>query len=105
MIKAATYGKGRALLDKAVSERLSFKTSGSLRGEADPGYSLYNYGMLGGSDLDAFLRDRDNITYMIFSYNTPIAWECVNGKQYRVEEKFSTTTSKHMGAIWRFWKH
>jgi len=35
-------------------------------------------------------------TYVLFSYNTPVA-ACVGGQYYQTERKWSVTTSKHIG--------
>jgi hypothetical protein len=35
------------------------------------------------------------ITYVVFSYGTPIAWVRTDGKVYVVEQKFSRITSRH----------
>lgn len=44
----------------------------------------------------------DRIAYLIMSYNTPIAWETKSGHTYKVEQKFSQTTSQHMGLLYLF---
>lgn len=98
MIRATTYGKGRDNLDKALTERKSFRTSGALSGEAGPHLWSQDSGRLSGTDLERFRSDMDAITYIVRSYATPIAW-VANGEVYMVTQKFSVTTSKHMGAI------
>lgn len=59
-------------------------------------------GMLNATERQRFLSDgKHGIEYLVVSYDTPIAWVCVDGSRYRVEQKFSTTTSCHMGLTWR----
>ena len=101
MIRATTYGKGLDNLDKALTERESFKTGGALRGEASPRLTHWDSGRLSGPDLERFQKDRQAITYVVFSYSTPIAWEA-NGEVYRISQKFSQTTSSHTSAVWKF---
>lgn len=40
------------------------------------------------------------IDYIVYSYNTPIAWHGFDG-WYVVEQKFSVTTSKHQNYVRR----
>lgn len=55
-------------------------------------------GMLNATERQRFLSDgKHGIEYLVVSYDTPIAWVCVDGSRYRVEQKFSRTTSCHMG--------
>lgn len=49
-------------------------------------------------------RNYDGIVYVIMSYDTPIAWETRSGEVYKVEQKFSQTTSQHMGLLYLFHK-
>lgn len=100
MIKASTYGKGRTALQDALRERLAFNTSGALHAREYPlGECYVDSGRLDGKELDAFKCDRSGITYIVFSYGTPIAW-VYDGVVHRVEQKFSPTTSKHQGLLY-----
>lgn len=104
MIKAALYGKGRANLHKALSEHLPFETSGSLRGNtvhAPNGTPPYR-GWLDNEEFAILSADAAayNITYVVYSYHTPIAWVRKDGSVYRVAQRFSTTTSRHQGVTY-----
>jgi hypothetical protein len=57
-------------------------------------YSL-GAGRLGGKELATFEADVNAVTYIVYSYGTPIAWHTLNFGWYVVDQKFSTTTSKH----------
>lgn len=104
MIKAALYGKGRANLHKALSEHLPFTTSGAMRGNtvhAPNGTPPYR-GWLSDHEFSILRADAEefNIAYVVYSYNTPIAWVRKDGSVYRVEQRFSTTTSRHQGTLY-----
>lgn len=45
-------------------------------------------------------KDMGSLDYMVYSYNTPIAWRTAEG-WYVVEQKFSVTTSKHQNYVRR----
>lgn len=103
MLRASLYGKGRANLDKALRERLPFRTSGSLCGEK------WDRSMVERRDLGALNSEESNrfmvdflagIAYVVWSYETPIAWVLTDGTVYRVAQKFSTTTSRHQGTLY-----
>jgi hypothetical protein len=106
MLKAAMYGKGRENLHKALSERLDFTTGGSLKGERwDASFTtveLKDLGRLNSEESNRFFVDflSVGITYVVWSYDTPIAWVRGDGTVYRVEQRFTVTTSKHQGAIY-----
>lgn len=100
MIRATTYGAGRTRLEGALMDREPFTTGGALRGDTYPnGTSTWESGRLSGEDLDTFKQDASTITYIVFSYATPIAWVTRSGKVHHVAQRFSPTTSKHQGAI------
>lgn len=82
---------------QAIGNRETFKTYGALRAENVTGLSVWDSGRLSGDDLDKFREDPRSIRYVVYSYNTPIAWVMADGEVYRVAQKFSVTTSKHQG--------
>lgn len=104
--RVSTRGKGRRALDRALNHRQSFRTSGALK--ADAGhvgrFMFLHGGELRGADLDQWKADREAVTYVVMSYATPIAWVVYDGtprgRFYRVSQRFSVTTSKHMGHLW-----
>lgn len=94
----------RRQIPDAVKERKDFVNStGSMRGKtlADK-HNLYR--------PDSQLNEKENarlvadlaigIVYVIFSYDTPIAWVCADGYVYKVEQRFSYTTSCHSGMLY-----
>ena len=81
----------------------SFKnTTGSLQGGSIDAFARDCYGRtegwLGGDDLTAWRRDRDDILYVVTSYATPIAWRTTNG-WHVVDQRFSVTTSRHQSQV------
>lgn len=86
---------------EAIGNHEEFKTSGALR--AERGF----YGSFGRlNDAERRLLDDvskvDGIDYVVYSYETPIAWVSSQGQGRVVEQKFSVTTSKHQGKLWKF---
>jgi tellurite resistance-related uncharacterized protein len=57
-------------------------------------------GELKGAEVLRFMEDSDATDYIVFSYETPIAWHTPAG-WYMVEQKFSQTTSCHQGQVRR----
>lgn len=82
----------------AIDAREDFTNSTkSLRGVKNP--STIGKGRLNEDETNRLLDDqtKPGITYLVYSYDTPIAWEKSDGSRYRVSQKFSSTTSQHMG--------
>lgn len=86
----------------AIDAREEFVNStGSLKGHKrtetyDPGQHMT--GRLNADERTQFLSDAfHGIDYLVVSYDTPIAWVCKDGSKYRVSQRFSHTTSCHMG--------
>lgn len=88
---------------KAMRDRESFKTHGSLRGEAFPNGTNHVFsGMLDHSERMVLKADeKAGIDYVVYSYSTPIAWHVMGSGKcwHEVDQKFSVTTSKHQGRI------
>ena len=104
MIKASLYGKGRANLHKALSEHLPFSTSGALRGNTvhSPNGIAPFRGQLNDEEFAVLWKDAAefDLAYVVYSYQTPIAWVRKDGSVYRVQQRFSTTTSRHQGVLY-----
>ena len=106
--RAATHGAGRDVLNKALTEHKAFQTSGALRGEEweRDTVSLWDLGELprGENGIDwtsAFMMDHlAGIAYVVWSYQTPIAWVRKDGKITRPNVRYSRTTSKHQGTLY-----
>lgn len=107
-VRAATHGRGRAALNKALNTRKSFRTSGALSGRtvSDVRWECaFSPGRLNGEDLAAWRSavDAEAVVYVVESYATPIAWVEKFGDRERihfVSQRFSPTTSKHQGMLW-----
>lgn len=72
----------------------------SLHGAPFNGAQWYTVGMLSGDDRDQFAADVESIDYLVYSYDTPIAWHTPDG-WHLVTQKFSVTTSCHQGQVRR----
>ena len=79
---------------KAISEDKSFKTYGSLRGIYCPEGSPWSWGRL-DYDHRATVKDAD---YVIYSYQTPIAWR-TQGQWIQPAARYSVTTSKQQSTV------
>lgn len=96
-LQASIRGEGLPNLRKALKECLPFKTRGSFQG----GYPAESYfspdpGRLNLEEREKLREDfrSKGIFYMVWSYQTPIAWVCRDGSVYCVKQKFSVTTSR-----------
>lgn len=83
---------------EAIGRHEAFQTHGALSAKVGR-FTNRDSGRLSGEDLDKFNEDLPNITYVVFSYATPIAW-VANGEPYRVKQRFSVTTSQHQGKLY-----
>jgi hypothetical protein len=86
----------------AIKNREAFSNStGSLRGETSPRVGPWDTGRLNESERKRLETDRDTvgISYIVYSYATPIGWVTNDGVLYKVTQKFSPTTSCHWGLI------
>jgi hypothetical protein len=72
-----------------IANREEF-TASALSGTAD----IMSAGRLNNEEAEKYNKERDFIHYVVYSYNTPIAWHTLGG-WYIVSQKFSQTTSKH----------
>jgi hypothetical protein len=81
-----------------IRDREPFETYGALSGTRCHGYT--SSGRLAGDDLEAFNRDNGSITYVVWSYATPIAWVTDDSRIHKVAQRFSRTTSVHQGKLY-----
>lgn len=83
-----------------ILRREEFKGS-AMTGKSYPdGWpSLDTFGYLPRDFRERFERERDGvgIDYVVFSYDTPIAWHRIDWTWVRPEVKYSPTTSLHQG--------
>lgn len=86
-----------------IADRKPFTTSGSMSAQSVDGLSAWDSGYLSGTDLDTFRAQCRAIIYVVYSYSTPIAWYWGEGARegwHFVDQKFSSTTSKHQGNLY-----
>jgi len=57
-------------------------------------------GRLDPEEVARYNRDLNSVIYWVYSYSTPIAWYTPEG-WYTVEQKFSSTTSRHQSVVRR----
>lgn len=96
MIKLTTRGPKAA---QAIADRVPFKTSGALRAVTRGDDGFWNTGRLSEAEYDLYHTTVDTMDYVVFSYNTPIAWHSAAG-WHKVDQKFSPTTSHHQGHLY-----
>ena len=94
-MKITTRGPAAA---QAIADRKPFTTHGALYA-LDGGIHSGCTGRLIHAERENFLEDLPHIDYVVFSYNTPIAWHTPAG-WYKVKQKFSPTTSQHPGKLY-----
>ena len=86
---------------KKLLARESFRTNGALKGVARPEW--IDLGKMGVRDYEYLRSDRDfyGIDYVIYSYNTPIAWlsNKDGGTWTMPEAGYSVTTKRHKATI------
>lgn len=66
------------------------------------GTYAYTYGMLPQEWRDKLEEAQENgdVTYIVFSFETPIAWVLKDGTEVKPPVKYSVTTSKHQGKLY-----
>lgn len=95
-----TYGKscGWWAYRDVLAKFENFTTSGSLNGGASDG-SVWQTGQLPAEWTEA-LKSDPSVSYVVYSYATPIAWYSELQCQWVIPDvKYSVTTSKHQGII------
>ena len=77
----------------------SFKTNGALKGVAKPEW--IDHGRISVRDYDFLRGDRNyyGIDYVIYSYDTPIAWLRGDGEWAMPEAGYTPTTTRHKNTI------
>ncbi len=82
-----------------IRDREGFKAS-ALTARVVDGLGAWDSGQLRGPDLDTFRTQCLDITYVVYSYSTPIAWWSKGYGWHKAEQEFSATTSKHQGKLY-----
>jgi len=93
----------RHTIPSLIEKREPFSnTSGTVVAVKNP--KTFPVGQLNEDEKSRLRIDaRENgIAYIVFSYGTPIAWETKNGHVYKVQQRFTQTTSKHQGLLYLF---
>jgi hypothetical protein len=85
-----------------IATRQEFRASAleGWQGTANKDSAQRGRGRLDDEETSKMLSVADTIDYVVFSYDTPIAWHSEEG-WYVVEQKFSVTTSKHQNYVRR----
>ena len=85
-----------------IATRQEFRASAleGWAGTASKDSARTSTGRLNAEESAKLINDAQSIEYVVFSYDTPIAWHTAEG-WYIVEQKFSVTTSKHQNAVKR----
>ena len=74
----------------------------NMRGEVfEKGFSVWGTGSLAGPAKARWELHKSvgHIEYVVFSYHTPIAWFSKENGWYVVEDKFSSSTTRHQTAV------
>ena len=84
-----------------LSVRKSFQSHGAMTAYD---YTPNRTGRLPKEWVDAYRSDRENpgISYVVYSYSTPIAWVRVDGERIIPDVGYSVTTTRHQG-LCRAW--
>ena len=89
---AENNARWRALI---ASKEAFVNGTGSLEGEYVDGVNPEDVLGLVGDDLDRLAKDGPLITYVVWSYNTPIHWVTIDGDSYTVARPPSKTSTGH----------
>lgn len=85
-----------------ISTRQDFRASAleGWQGTASKDSARTSTGRLNAEESAKLINAAQIMDYVVFSYDTPIAWHTFAG-WYIVEQKFSVTTSKHQNLVRR----
>lgn len=94
----------RASIPLLVRDMKEFENaSGTLIGKRDVQYPVnLSHGQLNELETDRLRIDSDaaGLAYVIVSYGTPIAWVTKTGWTYKVRQRISQTSTKHLGLLY-----
>jgi hypothetical protein len=99
--------------DLIMTERISSRSSAvqSMLARREPFTTYGNFRAVAGGESEigrlpepyrTWYRDafwRGDIAYTVYSYRTPIAWECADGSVWVPPVTYSPTTSRHQGLL------
>ena len=89
------------LMAESPFEGSSMRAVVPVAGDKDGDY-ISHFGRLYSSPKAQALFKGKTFRYLVFSYGTPIAGITDSGERVFVEDKFSSTTSRHQGLV-RAW--
>lgn len=92
--------KTKQAIQDGVDDQKEFKI-GNISGESMLGVSDIKYGRLGDpyrTQLQQLFKARI-VSYIIYSYGTPIAWMTMHGTWVMPEESYSSTTTHHQNVV------
>lgn len=101
--KVTLRGYGPKSVNAAWREREDFDANGSLRGITYAQGTMCGHlsGRLNDEERRRFVSDcHAGIAFLVVSYATPIAWVLHDGTEYKVQQRFSVTTSRHAGSLY-----
>lgn len=94
----AKLGTGSWAARAALARRETFTTYGAL---SATGPERLSWGHRLPADwAELYEDDYDRITYVVWSYSTPIAWVLSDGRVVKVAHKWSVTTTRHQGMLY-----
>lgn len=94
----AKYGTNSWQAREALVNRTPFTTYGALSATARERLPFGH--RLPREWTEQYEHDYDRITYVVWSYSTPIAWVLDSGYVVTVDHKWSVTTSKHQSMLY-----
>lgn len=79
-----------------LGARKPFRSHGAMAAHK---FALSTTGRLPKEWVNIYRSDRENpgISYVVYSYSTPIAWVCFDGRVVIPEVGYSVTTTRHQG--------
>ncbi|XAO35431.1 hypothetical protein SEA_FRANCOB_267 [Streptomyces phage Francob] len=102
-VKLGMYGKGRTswidFRDVILSGEAFTISSGTFYGGPCKDASHLEMGRMPQDERENFRALGPEISYVIYSYATPIAWHVRNVGWFRTNAGHSNTTKRHMGKL------
>lgn len=102
-MSTTTVASNSAAVPLMIRDRQPFNTYGALRGTKR---DVFGAGRLAREHRALWERDRNDLTYVVWSYSTPIAWHTEEHGWYVPDQTFSATTSiKHQSKLYLIGPH
>lgn len=84
---------------EALIKRFPYTTSGAMRATQGPQPLPWGH-RLPTEWQERYRADQDRMTYIVWSYDTPIAWVLDDNSVVKVDYKWSRTTTGHQGLLY-----